>query len=147
MRKLASETGATPGFAYAITSGLAAAGPIVDLAYFMSQAEDGIRDHCVTGVQTCALPISPGRASCRSVRPRAICRSAPVPSSEDADAFPGSVLESFAEHGVRLDQPVDEHPVEDEEPRRLCRGHRGRAGAPEPCAPVDRGQLAEELAW
>src|SRR6202012_1049023 len=22
-----------------------------------SQAEDGIRDHCVTGVQTCALPI------------------------------------------------------------------------------------------
>src|SRR5260221_560311 len=23
------------------------------------QAEDGIRDHCVTGVQTCALPISP----------------------------------------------------------------------------------------
>ena len=22
------------------------------------QAEDGIRDHCVTGVQTCALPIS-----------------------------------------------------------------------------------------
>src|SRR5260221_3839820 len=24
---------------------------------FFSQAEDGIRDHCVTGVQTCALPI------------------------------------------------------------------------------------------
>src|SRR5260221_6349885 len=27
-----------------------------DLFFF--QAEDGIRDHCVTGVQTCALPIS-----------------------------------------------------------------------------------------
>src|SRR5436190_3761460 len=27
--------------------------------YFFFQAEDGIRDHCVTGVQTCALPISP----------------------------------------------------------------------------------------
>src|SRR5260221_4712353 len=25
--------------------------------YFFFQAEDGIRDHCVTGVQTCALPI------------------------------------------------------------------------------------------
>src|SRR5260221_440645 len=25
--------------------------------FFFSQAEDGIRDHCVTGVQTCALPI------------------------------------------------------------------------------------------
>src|SRR5476649_1167901 len=26
--------------------------------FFYFQAEDGIRDHCVTGVQTCALPIS-----------------------------------------------------------------------------------------
>src|SRR5437588_8963512 len=26
-------------------------------ADFFFQAEDGIRDHCVTGVQTCALPI------------------------------------------------------------------------------------------
>src|SRR5947207_7694967 len=28
---------------------------------FFFQAEDGIRDHCVTGVQTCALPIWTGR--------------------------------------------------------------------------------------
>src|SRR5260221_10762461 len=27
--------------------------------FFFFQAEDGIRDHCVTGVQTCALPIWP----------------------------------------------------------------------------------------
>src|SRR5882672_12362315 len=27
---------------------------------FFFRAEDGIRDHCVTGVQTCALPISSG---------------------------------------------------------------------------------------
>src|SRR5260221_4905077 len=27
--------------------------------FFFFQAEDGIRDHCVTGVQTCALPILP----------------------------------------------------------------------------------------
>src|SRR5438034_3787404 len=26
-------------------------------SFFFFQAEDGIRDHCVTGVQTCALPI------------------------------------------------------------------------------------------
>ena len=25
--------------------------------FFFFQAEDSIRDHCVTGVQTCALPI------------------------------------------------------------------------------------------
>src|SRR5260221_11480877 len=30
--------------------------------FFFFQAEDGIRDHCVTGVQTCALPISPAEA-------------------------------------------------------------------------------------
>src|SRR2546422_708013 len=31
------------------------------LFFFFFQAEDGIRDVAVTGVQTCALPISPGR--------------------------------------------------------------------------------------
>src|SRR2546425_12659423 len=31
------------------------------LSFFFFQAEDGIRDKLVTGVQTCALPISPGR--------------------------------------------------------------------------------------
>src|SRR2546426_9940971 len=30
--------------------------------FFFFQAEDGIRDYKVTGVQTCALPIYPGRA-------------------------------------------------------------------------------------
>src|SRR5438034_7330762 len=29
--------------------------------FFFFQAEDGIRDHCVTGVQTCALPILTAR--------------------------------------------------------------------------------------
>src|SRR5262249_57895993 len=31
------------------------------LCFFFFQAEDGIRDWSVTGVQTCALPISGGR--------------------------------------------------------------------------------------
>src|SRR5260221_6374483 len=30
---------------------------ILSFCFFFFQAEDGIRDHCVTGVQTCALPI------------------------------------------------------------------------------------------
>src|SRR5438034_3248469 len=34
----------------------------VYLFFFFFQAEDGIRDHCVTGVQTCALPISREKA-------------------------------------------------------------------------------------
>src|SRR2546430_15786301 len=31
---------------------------VIDLIFFFFQAEDGIRDLTVTGVQTCALPIS-----------------------------------------------------------------------------------------
>src|SRR5690606_40997990 len=37
--------------------------------FFFFQAEDGIRDFHVTGVQTCALPIchrAPARAACRA---------------------------------------------------------------------------------
>src|SRR5436309_14109835 len=34
---------------------------LVVLFFFFFQAEDGIRDFHVTGVQTCALPISPSR--------------------------------------------------------------------------------------
>src|SRR5438132_9445496 len=39
--------------------------------FFFFQAEDGIRDHCVTGVQTCALPIfaRSKNASAKSRRP------------------------------------------------------------------------------
>src|SRR2546422_8412848 len=35
---------------------------IIILFFFFFQAEDGIRDVAVTGVQTCALPICLGRA-------------------------------------------------------------------------------------
>src|SRR5215216_6990066 len=34
---------------------------IIMLVFFFFQAEDGIRDDLVTGVQTCALPISLGK--------------------------------------------------------------------------------------
>src|SRR5205809_6977088 len=36
--------------------------------FFFFQAEDGIRDVAVTGVQTCALPISPTAQICSSSR-------------------------------------------------------------------------------
>src|SRR2546421_6588751 len=38
------------------------------LVFFFFQAEDGIRDLIVTGVQTCALPIYPAPARCRGPR-------------------------------------------------------------------------------
>src|SRR5438034_7085368 len=37
--------------------------------FFFFQAEDGIRDHCVTGVQTCALPICQGLLQSHGVDP------------------------------------------------------------------------------
>src|SRR5690606_40371025 len=43
---------------------------IVALFVFFFQAEDGIRDFHVTGVQTCALPISGGRPAGRHGRSR-----------------------------------------------------------------------------
>src|SRR5947208_6617942 len=45
--------------------------------FFFFQAEDGIRDDLVTGVQTCALPISRGSFG-RSLRQAWISRSAPA---------------------------------------------------------------------
>src|SRR5260221_7122347 len=52
-------------------------------AFFFFQAEDGIRDHCVTGVQTCALPISAGNPlNVLSATPSLPMRMAHI-SSED----------------------------------------------------------------
>src|SRR6478735_3498171 len=45
---------------------------------FFFQAEDGIRDYKVTGVQTCALPIS--RPSGQDRRSRGGCRADPEPA-------------------------------------------------------------------
>src|SRR5256885_4053804 len=46
---------------------------VLQFSVFFFQAEDGIRDYKVTGVQTCALPIS-----CSTPRPGCCC---PMPTS------------------------------------------------------------------
>src|SRR2546430_7557166 len=50
----------SPTIVYAMFSRLVACWCII--FFFFFQAEDGIRDLTVTGVQTCALPISLGRS-------------------------------------------------------------------------------------
>src|SRR5438034_5804525 len=45
--------------------------------FFFFQAEDGIRDHCVTGVQTCALPIFISGVALLTVMPEAARRATP----------------------------------------------------------------------
>src|SRR5436190_5741324 len=56
---------------------------------FFFQAEDGIRDHCVTGVQTCALPISSITPSTqlRVYVAGTIIESAPLPSISFQSVF------------------------------------------------------------
>src|ERR1039457_5886759 len=58
------------------------AGCGIDLRRYFFQVEDGIRDYKVTGVQTCALPISPRPPK---PPPSAICsrssRRAPMPEA------------------------------------------------------------------
>src|SRR2546429_5837331 len=51
-------------------------GESTDCSFFFFQAEDGIRDVAVTGVQTCALPISVASASTTDTR----LDSAPLPA-------------------------------------------------------------------
>src|SRR5947207_8018763 len=65
------------------------------LFFFFFQAEDGIRDHCVTGVQTCALPIS-------------------TPSSAPAStpSSPSSAVESQCSTGTSASARSEEHTSE-----------------------------------
>src|SRR5205085_3369852 len=60
---------------FALTAlGLARVTEIESLCFFF-QAEDGIRDLTVTGVQTCALPIFPGEPRPRGLLPPAARRA------------------------------------------------------------------------
>src|SRR2546430_10355260 len=70
------------------------------LLFFFFQAEDGIRDLTVTGVQTCALPISPRR--------RAGGRRAARPDSRANDPAGGATRKDAAVGGggvARLREP------------------------------------------
>src|SRR3989441_12823298 len=52
--------------------------------FFFFQAEDGIRDKLVTGVQTCALPISSSTRAvpiCTAEAPASRCSNASVPDT------------------------------------------------------------------
>src|SRR5271170_6116165 len=55
------------------------------ILFFFFQAEDGIRDPLVTGVQTCALPISPRMLKCMSKRCSTISRALPTTPSTKTD--------------------------------------------------------------
>src|SRR5205807_3065947 len=64
--------------------------------FFFFQAEDGIRDYKVTGVQTCALPISSTTPPTRSSGTKALPGSSSSPT-----AAPGSSRQGLCTAGPR----------------------------------------------
>src|SRR5437762_12053829 len=94
------------------------------LSTFFFQAEDGIRDTSVTGVQTCALPISQ-RSRTRAGRRRrgpSDCHEA-APARRQRDRRPGAQRR----HPRRPTR--EERQARESEERRVGKEGRGRGGA------------------
>src|SRR5205809_3121505 len=97
------------------------------ICFFFFQAEDGIRDVAVTGVQTCALPISEPRPSFRA------SRSYRLDAAQDAaqrglDHHPAPVLQ-HPNHLVPWHEGIRRQWIERSEERRVgkeCRRGGGR---------------------
>src|SRR5438876_6558620 len=100
---------------------------------FCFQAEDGIRDGRVTGVQTCALPIS--RNGVPEVEEQGGHRSRPQGhrSGEPSGEFGGGIGEWREEHGVvaMSGEPRRGSAGHRSEERRGGKEWRGRGGADE----------------
>src|SRR5256886_5823852 len=92
--------------------------------FFFFQAEDGIRDLTVTGVQTCALPISPFQAT--------LVPDLPVGAMQGEPAFGGDLLTSLGDERrlERRDARCDAHDLgrrsERSEERRVGKECRSR---------------------
>src|SRR2546430_13370017 len=92
--------------------------------FFFFQAEDGIRDLTVTGVQTCALPIWPlGRLD---ARPRPVRRGGEAMMRARARARGGTLLVVFAVACGRRDSVPDAAERGRSEERRVGKGCRSR---------------------
>src|SRR5256885_3673592 len=103
--------------------------------FFFFQAEDGIRDYKVTGVQTCALPIStapalraPHAARRRPVRGRDLGRRRPLSGARGEPAHRRARRADPRELRAALHAPQAE-----DDPQYADRGRAGR--------PADRGRL------
>src|SRR2546430_16445412 len=92
---------------------------------FFFQAEDGIRDLTVTGVQTCALPIW---------NPLTLPQGERGKSEKGTAGQPPAGLDRIAERGRGRRQAADERPAAGQRGRsgERCVGERGRSrGAPD----------------
>src|SRR2546425_11177976 len=72
------------------------------LFFFFFQAEDGIRDKLVTGVQTCALPIF-SKLVVERIRPQSLLRTCSTlnTSAVTSNDWPRTVLKTLARRALR----------------------------------------------
>src|SRR3989440_8964167 len=101
--------------------------------FFFFQAEDGIRDLIVTGVQTCALPISPPARPWRPAVAPAECAGRPgrTPSSRE----PGPAHPPRATRRVRAAARAPAERAGGDRGHRAARGH-DTAGRPRFAGPA-----------
>src|SRR5207249_8215418 len=94
--------------------------------FFFFQAEDGIRDRNVTGVQTCALPISPDGMT-TGEQLRAIHQRASALLDRSTELFTRRIAPALDQQGVciatvaNLDDADREHRSEERRVGKECR--------------------------
>src|SRR5476649_1375916 len=107
------------------------------LFFFFFQAEDGIRDHCVTGVQTCALPISSQQSAVRTPALEMPVRSQPLQPVRDRKSTRLNSSHTVSSYAVFCLNKKRDHPG------RLPAHHRPGQGAEQTAVaarpPGDRG--------
>src|SRR5207245_5934752 len=85
-------------YIYSVVSALV----LVIVFFFFFQAEDGIRDATVTGVQTCALPISSGLRA--STNPLSCAQTTQaIPRVDEIGQTPVGILPGIQEGGIGPD--------------------------------------------
>src|SRR5690606_41128189 len=93
--------------------------------FFFFQAEDGIRDFHVTGVQTCALPILTHVEQASEVRSRALSAIERMPAADDERR---EIMTRFVERYDTRDARISWLALRSEE-RRVAKECRSEGGA------------------
>src|SRR5947207_9726991 len=85
--------------------------PLCASGHFFFQAEDGIRDHCVTGVQTCALPIFYNAARMKDAGMNFVKEAAMTKlfASQVAERVASLAIEIYGGYGFTKDHPVEKY--------------------------------------